>query len=173
VTVGVLPGSFDPITCGHVDTARRAARLFDRLVVAVYAHPKKNLMFGLDERVEMVREATVDLSNIHVVSYEGLTVDLIRDVGGDVLVRGLRAVSDFEFEYQQATLNRKLLPSLEVVCMFASVEYSFLSSSIVKEIAENGGDVSSLVPPNVQRRLRERFEATSKARNQGVQPSTF
>lgn len=168
MTVAVLPGSFDPITCGHVDTARRAARLFERLVVAVYAHPKKNLMFGLDERVEMVREAVVDLPNVSVTPYDGLTVDLIRTMGADVLVRGLRAVSDFEFEYQQATLNRKLLPSLEVCCMFASVEYSFLSSSIVKEIAENGGDVSSLVPPGVRGRLDERF-----ANRRGVQPSTF
>lgn len=155
--VAVLPASFDPITCGHVDIARRAARLFDRLIVAVYAHPKKNTLFPLDERLDMVREALIDVDSIEVSAFEGLVVNFCRQVDADVLVRGLRAVSDFEYEFQQAGLNRKMLPGLEIICMFASIEYGFLSSSIIKEIAENQGDVRSMVPAAVARRLDERF----------------
>jgi pantetheine-phosphate adenylyltransferase len=127
--------------------------------VAVYAFPekRKNVLFSLDERLEMVRESVGDLENIEVEPFEGLIVDFCREVGATVLVRGLRAVSDFEYEYQQAGLNRKMLPGLEVISMFASIEYSFLSSSIIKEIAEHGGDVSFMVPPPVLLRLRERF----------------
>lgn len=159
MTVAVLPASFDPITCGHVDIVTRASRLFDRLFVAVYAHPRKrqNTLFSLDERLTFVRESISGLENVEVKPFEGLIVDFCRSVGANVLVRGLRAVSDFEYEYQQAGLNRKMLPGLEVICMFASIEYGFLSSSIIKEIAENGGDVSSMVPPPVLRGLRKRF----------------
>ncbi|MGH2446995.1 MAG: pantetheine-phosphate adenylyltransferase [Chloroflexota bacterium] len=161
MTTAVLPASFDPITCGHVDIATRAARLFDRLIVAVHAHPKKNVLFPIDVRLAMVRDSLSGAENIEVVKYDGLTVDLVRKLGANVLIRGLRAVSDFESEYQQATLNHKMLPSLEVMCMFASMEYSFLSSSIVKEIAEYGGDVSWMVPEAVLVRLRERFPAAA------------
>ena len=157
MTVAVLPASFDPITCGHVDIATRASRLFERLIVAVYAHPKKNVMFSLDERVALVREALAHLDAVQVTSFDGLVINLCREVKADVLVRGLRAVSDFEYEFQQAALNRKMLPGLEVISMFASMEFGFLSSSIIKEIAENGGDVSSMVPASVARRLRQRF----------------
>lgn len=157
MTVAALPASFDPITCGHVDIISRAARLFERLMVGVYAVPKKNLLFPLSERVDMVRESVADIPGVQVMPYEGLTVDFCREVGANVLVRGLRAVSDFETEFQLATLNRQMSPNLETLCMFASNDYSFLSSSIIKEIAENGGDVSSLVPAPVERRLRERY----------------
>ncbi len=157
MTVAVLPASFDPITLGHVDIARRSARLFGTLIVAVYAHPKKNILFSLDERVRLVREALVSVPGVEVISYQGLTVQLCRDVAANVLVRGLRAVSDFEYEYQQATLNRTMMPDLEVVCMFPSMDYSFLSSSLIKEIAENGGDVRSMVPGPVARALEQRF----------------
>jgi len=139
VTVAVVPASFDPITQGHVDIVTRASRLFDRIVVGVFARPRKNVMFSLDERVAMVRESLAHLRDIDVVSYDGLTVNLAADVGATVVVRGLRAVSDFESEFQQAALNRKMSPGLEVISMFASVEYGFLSSSLIKEIAENGG----------------------------------
>lgn len=158
MTVAVLPASFDPITCGHVDIATRATRLFDQLIVAVYARPKKNVMFSLSDRVAMVRESLMDLERVEVTTFEGLLVDFARKIGATVEVRGLRAVSDFEYEYQQAALNRTMLPGLEVVSLFPSTEYAFLSSSIVKEIAENGGDVSSMVPPPVARRLAERFQ---------------
>lgn len=167
MTVAVLPASFDPITCGHVDIATRSARLFDRLVVAVHAHPKKNLLFSVDERLEMVRESVRNVENIEVTAYDGLTVDFCRSIGATVLVRGLRAVSDFEQEYQQATLNRKMLPGLEVICVFASDAYSFLSSSIIKEIAENGGDVTEMVPAPVVLRLRGRFGTPSPLHSGG------
>lgn len=157
MTIAVLPASFDPITCGHVDIARRSSRLFDRLIVAVYAHPKKNIVFSLEERLSMVRESLVDMERVEVTHFEGLVVDFCRKVDADVLVRGLRAVSDFEYEFQQAGLNRKMLPGLEVICMFANIDYGFLSSSIIKEIAENGGDVSSMVPAPVAQQLAHRF----------------
>ncbi len=172
MTVAVLPGSFDPITRGHVDIIERAARMFDRLVVAVYAHPKKNVLFSLQEREEMVRESLADLRNVEVLDYEGLTVDIARRVGADVLVRGLRWVSDFEAEFQQATANRQLLPGLEVICLFASGERVFLSSSIIKDIVENGGDVDSMVPEPVARRLRERFPPRGAGQMREVQLST-
>lgn len=156
-----MPASFDPITCGHVDIATRASRLFDRLIVAVYAHPKKDVMFSLEERLAMVRESLAGLEQVQVKSFEGLVVNFCRKEGAGVLVRGLRAVSDFEYEFQQASLNRKMLPGLEVICLFASLEYGFLSSSIIKEIAQNGGDVSSMVPAPVTRRLMDRFSLVS------------
>jgi pantetheine-phosphate adenylyltransferase len=158
LTVAVLPASFDPITNGHVDIVVRAAHLFEKLFVAVYANPKKNVVFSLEERLSMVRDSVGGVRGVQIVSYRGLTVHLCRDLGATVLVRGLRAVSDFESEYQQATLNRKMLPGLEVVSIFASDALGFVSSSLIKEIAENGGDVSPLVPPSVATRLRQRFD---------------
>jgi pantetheine-phosphate adenylyltransferase len=161
VTVAVVPASFDPITQGHVDIVTRASRLFDRIVVGVFARPHKNVMFSLDERVEMVRESLAHLHEIEVVPYDGLTVNFAADVGATVVVRGLRAVSDFESEFQQAALNRKMSPGLEVISMFASVEYGFLSSSLIKEIAENGGDIAAMVPVPVAKKLSQRFAAIS------------
>lgn len=157
MTVAVFPASFDPISCGHVDIATRASQLFDRLIVAVYAYPKKNVMFTLDDRVDLVRTSLAGLDGVDVMSFDGLVVDLARSVGAQVLVRGLRTVADFESEYQQATLNRKMLPGLEVVSLFASDTFASVSSSMIKEIAENGGDVSFLVPPPVMAKLNERF----------------
>lgn len=161
MTVAVLPASFDPITCGHLDIVSRASRLFERVIVAVNARPRKNLMFGLDERVSFIQDSVRHLDNVEVKPYDGLTVDFARVNGAGVIVRGLRAVSDFESEFQQASLNRKMLPGLEVVCMFASPEYAFVSSTIIKEIAENGGDVSSMVPTAVARSLAERFQVSA------------
>lgn len=158
MTVAVYPASFDPIHCGHVDIAARAARVFEKLIVAVFAYPRKNVLFSLDERVAMVRESLASIERVEVASYGGLLVDFCREREARVVVRGLRAISDFEYEYQQAGLNRKMLPGLEYVSIFASIEYSFLSSSIVKEISEHGGDVEGLglVPAPVGRRLRDR-----------------
>lgn len=161
MTVAVLPASFDPITCGHVDLATRACRLFDRLIVAVYACPKKTPMFSLDERLVMVHESLEGLDRLDIRSFEGLVVDFCREVHADVLVRGLRTVSDFESEFQQATLNRQMLPGLEVIGLFASPQYTVLSSSMIKEIAESGGDVSMMVPAPVVRRLTERLRQSS------------
>jgi pantetheine-phosphate adenylyltransferase len=157
MTVAVLPASFDPITCGHVDIATRAARLFDRLVVAVFAEPKKNVLFSLEDRMEMVRESLDGVDGVEVTSFDGLLVNFARRIGASVEVRGLRAVSDFEYEYQQAALNRQMFPGFEVLSLFPSTEYAFLSSSIVKEIAEHGGDVSHMVPAPVARRLSEKY----------------
>ena len=159
MTVAVLPASFDPITHGHVDIIMRASRLFDHLVVAVWARPKKNVLFSLEDRVNMVRESLTGLDNVEVRAFDCLLVDLVREIGATVVVRGLRWVSDFEFEFQQASANRKMLPGLETVCLFASTDYVFFSSSIIKEIAENAGDISSMVPEPVERRLNERFPA--------------
>jgi pantetheine-phosphate adenylyltransferase len=163
VTIAVLPASYDPITCGHVDIITRAARLFDRLIVAVYAHTRrrKNILFDLDERLSMVRESLGDMSNVSVMPFDGLIVNFAEQHGAQVLVRGLRAVSDFEYEFQQANLNRMMAPGLEVICMFASIEYGSLSSSIIKEIAENGGDVRDMVPEPVAQRLSHRFPSAS------------
>jgi pantetheine-phosphate adenylyltransferase len=165
--VAVLPASFDPITRGHVDIIARASTLFDRLVVAVWARPKKNVLFPLDERVEMVRESLDGLPNVEVCSFDCLLVDLVREIGASVVVRGLRWVSDFEFEFQQAAANRKMLPGLETVCLFASTDYVFFSSSIIKEIAENAGDIGSMVPEPVARRFKERFPARAATAGAG------
>lgn len=159
MTVAVLPASFDPITRGHVDIIMRASQLFDRLVVAVYARPRKNVLFSLDERVAMVRESLAGLDRVEVQPFDGLLVDFVREIGASVVVRGLRWVSDFEYEFQQAAANRRMLPGLETVCVFANTDYVYFSSSIIKDIAENAGDVSSMVPDPVARRLRERFAA--------------
>lgn len=172
MTVAVLPASYDPITRGHVDIATRASLLFDGLVVAVYAYPKKNVMFSIDERVRLVEESLAGVPGITVMAYEGLTVDLCRRIHAGVLVRGLRAVSDFEYEYQQATLNRQMMPDLEVVCMFPSMNYSFVSSSLIKEIAENGGDVRPFVPEPVARALDQRFPGMSASKSREVTQST-
>lgn len=157
MTIAASVGSFDPITRGHVDIITRAARLFDRLVVGVYSTPQKNLLFDLDERLALVQDSVGHLPNVEVRPYSGLTVDFCRAVGAGVIIRGLRAVSDFETEFALATLNRQMAPGLETLCLFAGSQYSFLSSSLIKEIAENGGDVASLVPALVAARLQERY----------------
>jgi len=167
VTVAVLPASFDPITRGHVDIIMRASGLFDRLVVAVWARPKKNVLFSLEDRVDMVQESLAGLNNVEVRAFDCLLVDLVREIDATVVVRGLRWVSDFEFEFQQASANRKMLPGLETVCLFASTDYVFFSSSIIKEIAENAGDISSMVPEPVERRLNERFPARAATTSAG------
>ncbi|GAC1446017.1 MAG: pantetheine-phosphate adenylyltransferase [Chloroflexota bacterium] len=174
MTVAVLPASFDPITVGHVDIITRASNLFEHLIVAVYAHPKKNVMFSVDERVDMVKESLEGFKHVEVRAFEGLLVDFCREMGASVLVRGLRWVSDFESEFQQAAANRNLLPGTETLCLFASPDYVFFSSTIIKEIAENAGDVSSMVPGPVATRLMERFPPRMHVHNsREVTQSTF
>lgn len=154
----VYPGTFDPTHNGHVDIACRAAGLFDRVIVAVYDTPsRKEVLFPTDQRVEMAQEALRQMPNVVVDKFSGLTVDYARAVGAQVLVRGLRAVSDFEMEFQWALMNRKLSPGVEVVCLVTSLRYIFTSSSNIKEVARLGGHVDDLVPPAVARALRERF----------------
>jgi len=157
MTLAIYPGTFDPITNGHVDIATRAASLFDSLIVAVYDRPLKNLLFSTAERIAMATEAVQGLSNVTVQGYSGLTVNFARAVGAKVVVRGLRVLSDFELEFQMALINRKLAPDIDSVCLITRQEYTFLSSSIAKEVAMVGGLVDEMVPAHVAVALREKF----------------
>lgn len=150
----VYPGSFDPITLGHLDIIERAATLFDRVVVAVLVNQNKTPLFTIEERKEMIREATSHLTNVSVDSFEGLLVDFVKEKKFDVVVKGLRAVSDFEAEFQMASMNRVLMPELETVFMMTGTAYSYLSSSMVKEVARLGGAVDQLVPRVVLERMK-------------------
>jgi pantetheine-phosphate adenylyltransferase len=157
VTIAVYPGSFDPVTNGHLDIAARAARLFDTVIMAVFDRPNKKLLFSTDERIELLRIATRDIPRIRVDTYSTLTVDYARSVGARVLVRGLRAVTDFEHEFQLAQVNHTLAPDIENVTFMADQKYTFFSSSTVREIASLGGDVSWLVQPHVVQALRRAY----------------
>jgi len=145
----LYPGSFDPITNGHIDIATRASKLFDKLIIGIFATPGKSLMFPLEERVKLAQEATAHLPKVEVKPYSNITVDFAREVKAKVLVRGLRMISDFEWEFEMAMMNQMLSPGLETVCFMASQEYQFLSASLIKEVAALGGDIHSLVPKNV------------------------
>ena len=154
--IALYPGTFDPVHFGHIDIATRATRIFDELVVAVYDRPAKNLLFTVEQRVELARQALADLPTLRVVPSGGLTVDFARRVGAQAIVRGLRVISDFELEYQMALTNGQLAPEIESVCLMTRQTHAFLSSSIVKEIALLGGDVSGMVPPHVAAALEEK-----------------
>lgn len=152
--LAIYPGSFDPVTNGHLDLIGRGAKIFGRLVVAILRNNEKEPLFSIAERTEMLREVTVGFANVEVDCFHGLLVDYARKRKARVLLRGIRAVSDYEFELQMAMMNRKLEPALETVFMLPAVEYSFLSSRLVREIAQLGGSVSGLVPVAVEHRLR-------------------
>ena len=152
----IYPGSFDPPTNGHVDLIHRASRLFDEVVVAVLRHDSKHALFGVDERMEMLREAAAGLPNVSVDSFDGLLVEFVRRKKARLILRGIRAVSDYEYELQMALMNRKLDPELETVFMLPAETYSYLSSRLVKEVCSLGGDIRELVPPFVEKRLRAR-----------------
>ncbi len=171
MATAIYPGSFDPITCGHIDIARRAARMFDRLIVAVYDTPSKNLFFSTAERVELARRALGGIEGCEVDSYRGLTVDYARSVGASVMVRGLRALSDFEVEMQMSHFNRKMDPDLDVACLLTSLEYSFLSASMVKEIIRLGGPSEGMVPDFVAAAIHEKVAriAADRARETSEQ----
>ena len=157
MAVGAMyPGTFDPITNGHHDLIRRASGLFDRVVVAVAASPNKKPMFSLMERVALIREVTAEFGNVEVMGYSGLTVDFARQHGLAVIIRGLRAVSDFEFEFQLANMNRHLNAEVETVFLTPHEEFSYISSSLVREIAALGGEVSGFVHPRVEAELLQR-----------------
>jgi pantetheine-phosphate adenylyltransferase len=159
VTIAIYPGSFDPITNGHLDIAVRASRLFDKLIIGVYNRPsEKHLLFSTEERVNLARVAVASIPNIEVMAYDGLTGHFARKFNAKVMVRGLRIGGDFEYEFNLSALSRKLFPELEFICLMASSEYQFLSSTMLKEAASLGGDITSLVPPNVIEPLINKFE---------------
>jgi pantetheine-phosphate adenylyltransferase len=153
----IFPGTFDPIHYGHMDIAIRAARLFDEVVIAVYDKPLKNLVFSPEERISLVRQAFADEPKVQVAGYSGLTVQFCHAIGAQVIVRGLRVFSDFEYEFRMALANHRLAPEIEVMALITAEEHTFLSSTTVREIASLGGDVSSMVPAHVEHALLERF----------------
>jgi len=155
--VALYPGSFDPLTNGHLDILSRARRLADRVVIAILENDAKTPLFSVAERIEMIREITGDQSATPVRSFSGLLVDFAQEMGATLIVRGLRAVSDYEYELQMALMNRRLGPSIETVFLMAKEEYSYVSSRLVKEVARLGGDLSGLVPEAVRRRLKGKF----------------
>jgi pantetheine-phosphate adenylyltransferase len=156
MTIAIYPGSFDPITNGHLDVATRAARLFEKLIIGVYDKPNKKLVFTTEERVELVRQAVVGLANVEVEGFNGLTVGFAQKVGAKAIVRGLRMSADFEREFDMAIMNKKLSPGIDVVCLMADIKYQFLSSSLLKEVAGLRGNISDLVPEAVAEALERR-----------------
>ncbi len=155
--IALYPGSFDPVTYAHLDIAVRATRIFDRVILAVFDQPKKNLLFTTDERVTLIQEAIKDLPQVEVTPYSGLTVDFAHQVGAVALVRGLRTVSDFELEYNMSQLNQALDPAIEVVVLMASRRFAHISSSAVREIAGLGREPEEFVPPHIIEALRRKF----------------
>ena len=166
----IFPGTFDPIHFGHIDIASRAARLFDELIVAVYDKPLKSLLFDPETRIELTRQSFQSDPKIKVMGYSGLTVEFCRSIGAQVIVRGLRVFSDFEYEFRMALANHRLAPEIEVMALITAEEHTFLSSTTVREIASLGGELSSMVPAHVERALHARF--TELGDGQQVVPST-
>jgi pantetheine-phosphate adenylyltransferase len=158
----VYPGSFDPLTNGHLDIIRRAARLFDRLIVAVLENEGKSPLFSVHERMELIARSTKDIAGLEIHSFNGLLVDFMRGVNADVVVRGIRAVSDYEYELQMALMNRELHPDVETIFMLPAVEYTYVSSRLVKEVFRLGGDIARLVPAPVLDSLASRLGAPAK-----------
>ena len=164
MTIAIYPGSFDPITSGHLDIAVRASRLFDKVIIGIYDDPStKVLLFSTRERVKLAKEAVGNNPRIEVVSYKCLTGDFARKVDAHAMVRGLRMGGDFEMEFTLTMMNRKLFPDIEQLCLMSAVEYQFVSSSLLKEVASLGGNVEGLVPPNVARALMAKFGSKSKS----------
>lgn len=157
MTIAVYPGSFDPVHMGHLDVIARAARVFDSVIVAVARNSEKGGLFSAAERIEMLREATAQLANVQVDGFDGLTVEFARSRQAGVLVKGLRAVVDFEYELKQAAMNQRLAPELDTVFFMTAPAYYFVSSTLIREVARLGGTVSGLVPPGVEARLRAKI----------------
>lgn len=166
----IFPGTFDPVHYGHINIAERASRLFDEVIVAVYDKPLKKILFPPEKRIELVELALNSTSNIKVTGYSGLTVDFCHQIGAQVIVRGLRVFSDFEYEFRMALAFHSLSPDIEVVALITNKDHTFLSGSTVREIAALGGDVSSMVPPVVEQALKERFQELGS--DQSIVPST-
>lgn len=162
MTIAVYPGTFDPVHYGHVDIAERAALIFEKVVIGIYERPNnKEVLFSASDRLRMMREAVEGVENVETVSYSGLTVDFVKRQGATVIVRGLRVYSDFEYEYQMALMTRKLAPDVDMVCLMTDLEYAYLSSSLIKDVAASGGSVCQFVPENVEKALRTRLQGHS------------
>ncbi len=159
MTTAIYPGSFDPITNGHLDIVKRASSIFEKVILAVYDIPQKSLLFTAKERVELARKAVEDFKNVQVTSYSGITVEYARKANAQVLVRGVRASSDFEREFEMALMNKKLAPDIELVCFMANLRYQFLSSSLLKEIIKLGGNLDDMVPQHVSTALKKKLLA--------------
>jgi pantetheine-phosphate adenylyltransferase len=153
----VYPGMFDPVHNGHVDVIQRSLQIFDELIVAVVANPSKEPLFSMKERLEMIDEATSDLSNFRIVAFDGLLIDLVARERADCIVRGIRAISDFEYEFQMALMNRKLRSTVETVFLMPHEKYTYISSRLIKEVASFGTSVAGMVPPIVEKRLAEKY----------------
>ena len=153
----VYPGMFDPMHNGHVDVIQRSLQIFDELIVAVVANPSKQPLFSVKERLEMIDEATSELSNFRIVAFDGLLIDLVAREHADCIVRGIRAVSDFEYEFQMALMNRKLRSTVETVFLMPHEKYTYISSRLIKEVASFGTSVTGMVPPIVEKRLAEKY----------------
>ena len=164
-TVAIYPGTFDPLTNGHVDIIARGARLFDRIIVAVLVNAEKSPLFTMTERVEIARSVFTGLPNVEVDTFDGLLVDYVERRGAQVIVRGLRAVSDFEFEFQMALMNRRLNDKIETVFMMPAEQYSYISSRLIKEVFSLGGRVNGLVPDMVEQRLRDKVSRAAQTRS--------
>lgn len=162
--LAVYPGSFDPVTCGHVDIIKRALKLTDHLIVAVANNYEKSPMFTLKERVKILKQATKGLKGVSVDSFDGLAVDYVKAKGARVMIRGLRMISDFEYEFQMALTNRKFSPDVETIFMTPSEEYSYISSKLIKEAASLGADISSFVPVFVQKAVKEKLNKNKSSR---------
>lgn len=165
VRPAIYPGSFDPITNGHVDIIERGLKVFDRIIVAVLENPKKDPLFTTKERMRMIQDIFAGQKEVEVRAFDGLLVDFARSQGTNVVVRGLRAISDFEYEFQMALMNRNLDPEVETFFMMPNVKYSFLSSNMVREVVTLGGPVEGLVPELVARRLRDKIKRRNMAKN--------
>lgn len=158
MSIAVYPGSFDPITCGHLDIIKRGSGLFDEVIIAVLNNSAKNPLFTAEERVELINKSIADIPNCRAVFFDGLLVDFVKEQGADVVIKGLRAISDFEYEFQMALLNKKLNPEIETFFMVTNANYSYISSSIVKEIARLGGDFSDLLPKEIYNDVKQKIK---------------
>ena len=160
--IAVYPGSFDPVTNGHMDIIKRAAKQFDELVVGVLMNSSKTPLFSIDERVKILNEVVKDIPNVYVKPFQGLSINFVKECNAQTIIRGLRATTDFEYELQMAQTNRILDHEVDTMCFITNLRYAYLSSSIVKEVAMFGGDVSSFVSPYVEQELKKKFEALNK-----------
>ena len=156
--IAIYPGSFDPVTSGHMDVISRSSRIFDRLIVAVLENKRKTPSFTVEERMEMIRKATLTLDNVEVGTFSGLTVEYARMTGATAIVRGLRAISDFESELAMAAMNKRMAPELDTVILFTSSEWSFISSSLIKEMCSFGGDIHGLVPDCIAKEVQNKLQ---------------